>query len=100
MEQSNTFDENPGLKQTVESDNDLKNIFIQYVGGKLNPEDKNVTVEMAIEVLAEDFPELVMVLAEENWIRGYQQGLEDVHAGKKLMEEENEVRKSCKVCEN
>ena len=99
MEQSDTHDENPDLKQTVESNNDLKNMFVQYVGNKLNPKDNNVTVEMAIDVLAEDFPELVMVLAEENWIRGYQQGLDDTHAGKKLMEEKDETRKSCKLCE-
>ena len=99
MEQPNTHAENPTLKEIIESNNDLKNMFIQHVGNKLNPKDKNVTVEMAIEVLAEDFPELVMALAEENWIRGYQQGLEDVHTGKKLMEEKNETRKSCKLCE-
>ena len=88
MEQPNTHAENPTLKEIIESNNDLKNMFIQHVGNKLNPKDKNVTVEMAIEVLA-----------EENWIRGYQQGLEDVHTGKKLMEEKNETRKSCKLCE-
>jgi hypothetical protein len=99
MEQPNTHAENPALKEIIESNNDLKDILIQYVGNKLNPKDKNVTVEMAIEVLAEDFPELVMSLAEENWVRGYQQGLDDVHVGKKLMEEENGSKKSCKLCE-
>ena len=99
MEQPTTHAENPALKEVIEPSNDLKNMFIQYVGSKLNPKDKNITVEMTIEVLAEEFPELVMALAEENWVRGYQQGLEDVHTGKKLMETENETRKSCKLCE-
>ena len=44
---------------------------------------------MIIEVMAEEFPEFVMALAEENWIRGYEQGLDDVQTGKMLMEQEN-----------
>jgi hypothetical protein len=33
---------------------------------------------MIVEVLAEEFPEFVLALAEENWIRGYRQALDDV----------------------
>ena len=54
------------------------------MGNKLNPdtqdpieEDFGVTVEMIIQVLTEDFPEIVLALAEENFIRGYEQGLND-----------------------
>ena len=32
------FKNNPTLEQTIEPDTDLKNIFVEYVGGKLNPE--------------------------------------------------------------
>ena len=46
-------------------------------------------MKMIIEVMAEEFPEFVMALAEENWIRGYEQGLDDVQTGKMLMEQEN-----------
>ena len=52
---------------------------------------------MVIDVVAKDFPEFVLALAEENWIRGYQQGLEDVDSGMKIVEK-NEKR-SCKLCE-
>lgn len=56
----------------------LKEYIIEYVGKKLNPETDEVTLEMVIDVLASDFPEVVLALAEENWARGYEQGLEDL----------------------
>ena len=92
------------LKEIVEPDNDLKNMLVEYVGNALNPEDQNVTVEMIIEVMAKEFPEFVLALAEENWVRGYQQGLEDVEAGMKLSaaienKTNDEKKKSCKLCE-
>tara|TARA_R100001509_G_C4760459_1_gene179545 strand:+ start:57 stop:317 length:261 start_codon:yes stop_codon:yes gene_type:complete len=59
---------------------DLKNYIVEYVGTKLNPEDNKVTLDMVINVLADDFPEVILSLAEENFIRGYEQGLEDVNA--------------------
>jgi uncharacterized protein YdiU (UPF0061 family) len=71
-------DKNTTLEQVVEPENDLKNWLVEYVGEKLNPENNEVTVEMIVEVLAEEFPEFLMVVAEENWIRGYHQALTDV----------------------
>ena len=56
----------------------LKQLMIDYVGDKLNPEDNEITVEMIVSVLAEEFPELTLSLAEENWVRGYEQGLQDL----------------------
>ena len=92
--------ENPELYEVVEQDNKLKSFIVEHVGNKMAPKDNNVTVEMIVEVMAEEFPEFVMVIAEENWIRGYEQGLTDVESGKSLMEEEkNEKKKSCKLCE-
>ena len=69
-------------------DNSLKEYIINYVGEKKNPEDEQVTVGMIVDVLSEDFPELVLCLSEENWIRGYQQGLTDVQEGERLYHEE------------
>ena len=85
------FDKNPTLSQTVEPENDLKNTLVEYVGEKLNPDDQNVTVDMIIEIMAKEFPEFVLALAEENWIRGYQQALEDVDMGRGFVEEEKKV---------
>jgi len=57
---------------------DLKNYIVEYTGNSLAPEGGEVTAEMVIEVLAKEFPEIVLLLAEENWVRGYEQGLEDL----------------------
>ena len=76
-----TFDENenPALKQQDFGDESpLRNMIVDYVGHRLQPEDNVVNLEMVIEVLGSEFPELVLALAEENWVRGYQQALEDV----------------------
>ena len=81
------FEKNPTLEEVVEPENDLKNMLVEYVGNKLNPDDKSVTVGMIIDVVAEEFPDFVISLAEENWIRGYHQALEDVESGRQAYEE-------------
>ena len=79
--------ENPDLLKAVEKDTPLKEWVVDYVGNKLGPEEDEVTLEMTIKVFAEDFPEFIMPIAEENFIRGYQQALADVEQGEKLMRE-------------
>ena len=80
----------PELKKVVKKDGPLKELIIDYVGEKLQPEEEEVTVEMVLNVIAEEFPESIYALAEENWIRGYHQALEDVEAGvKNIQENEN-----------
>ena len=75
--------DNPDLEEEVEQDNELKRWFIQYCGDKFKPEDGTVTVAMAVQAFMEEFPEFLMVVAEENWIRGYKQGVFDSEAGVK-----------------
>ena len=95
----NELNTNPILSMVVEKDSELKDYLVQYVGTKLDQE--NVTVEMITEVMATEFPEFVLALAEENWIRGYEQGITDVESGMLLMEQENEKKKCCKKsCSN
>jgi len=65
----------------------LKSMIVQYVGEKLSPGNEEVSVDMIIGILADEFPELVFSLAEENWIRGYEQGLEDDRNLAKMFEE-------------
>ena len=67
---------NPMLAMTVDKDSELKSYLVEYVGSKLDKEE--VTVNMIAEVLALDFPEFVFAFAEENFLRGYQLGLDDV----------------------
>jgi len=83
-------DENPDLLQKVEKDTELKSWLVNYVGEKCEPENDEVNVEMIIKTMAEEFPEFLLVVAEENFIRGYQQGLADVEEGEKLFREHNE----------
>ena len=67
--------ENPFLSMVVEKDSKLKEYLVEYVGTKLDSEE--ITVNMIAEVLAVEFPEFVFAFAEENFLRGYQLGLED-----------------------
>tara|TARA_Y100001938_G_scaffold113580_1_gene155844 strand:+ start:893 stop:1204 length:312 start_codon:yes stop_codon:yes gene_type:complete len=75
-------------QSTVEKENELKTFLIDYVGTKHNPENEEVTVEMIVNTMAQDFPEFVLTVAEENWVRGYQQAMVDVEFGERLVEEE------------
>lgn len=63
----------------------LKQILVDYVGKTSETED--ITAEMIVEKMAEEFPEFVMAIAEENWIRGYQQAIHDVDKGQELLEQ-------------
>ena len=65
----------------VDNDTPLKQMLLEYVGNKYaTPSDEGefeVTVQMIVDTLAHEFPEFVMIMAEENWVRGYQQGMDD-----------------------
>jgi len=80
--------ENPVLKQSVQKENDLKNFLVNYTGDMQTQKGNDVTVEMIIEAVAKDFPEFLMAVAEENWVRGYHQALVDVEEGEKAFVEE------------
>ena len=54
------------LNDEVKKDNDLKEYIINYVGQREEPDDDKVTVSMVVDALAEDFPELVLCISEEN----------------------------------
>ena len=74
--------QNPMLAMTVKGDSELKKMLVDYVGAKLDNEE--VTVNMIAEVMAAEFPEFVFAFAEENFLRGYQLGLDDadkLHSG-------------------
>tara|TARA_R100001082_G_C4350650_1_gene154375 strand:- start:801 stop:1097 length:297 start_codon:yes stop_codon:yes gene_type:complete len=79
---------NTDLEKVVVEDSPVKEWLVNYVGEKINPEDGNVTVGMVVETLAEEFPEFLLVLAEENFIRGYEQALTDVEVGQSMAETE------------
>ena len=80
MTEENTITEeqlhtNEVLAMPVLPDSELKEYLVEYVGKKFDQEE--VTVHMVAEALAVDFPEFLFAFAEENFLRGYQQGLND-----------------------
>jgi hypothetical protein len=85
--------ENPDLKEEAIADTAVKQFLVNYTGDKLQPEDEKITVGMIVETVAEEFPEFLMAVAEENWVRGYHQALHDVEQGEKILEENEEVHK-------
>ncbi len=69
---------NPDLsKKIIPSESELKDIIVNFVGKIKNPETEDITVEDIVEVFAQQFPEFLLAVAEENWINGYTQALSD-----------------------
>ena len=81
-------------KQKVEAENTLKEWLVNYVGNNLNPENEQVTVEMIVEVVAKEFPEFLFVVAEENFLRGYEQALDDINALNKKDDQNAQVHQN------
>tara|TARA_R100001510_G_C7472490_1_gene88141 strand:+ start:251 stop:520 length:270 start_codon:yes stop_codon:yes gene_type:complete len=75
-------------KEVVPTETELKEIIVNYVGKVLNPEAEEITVEQVVEVFASEFPEFLLVVAEENWINGYTQALKDTES---VSNEVNEI---------
>jgi|TARA_Y100000034_G_scaffold136141_1_gene211058 hypothetical protein len=74
--------ENPDLNSPIKDTTGLKQLVVNYIGNRLIV-DEEITVDMAVEVFAAEFPEFLMAIAEENFIRGYQQALDDLEAATK-----------------
>jgi hypothetical protein len=79
----------PTLQEVVTKDTELKEWLVNFVGDTHNPENGEVTVAMIVDTVAQQFPEFLMAVAEENWVRGYHQALDDVDAGRDAIEQEN-----------
>jgi len=80
-------EKNEDLTKEVQSDSELKEMIVNYVGTKKSPENNEVTLEMVVETFSEEFPEFVLPIAEENFMRGYKQALHDVDEGQKIIQE-------------
>ena len=74
--------ENIDLNETVSSETGLKELVVNYIGDRL-ARTEEVTVDMAVEVFAAEFPEFLLAVAEENFLRGYEQALSDVETMEK-----------------
>ena len=92
LEGDKIIDENPDLLKPLEPDSEMKEWLINYVGEKEQPGNEEVNTEMILKVMAKEFPEFLLPLAEENFIRGYQQAMVDLEEGQKAWEEEKANR--------
>jgi len=79
------LEKGPEMTATVDKVNPMKEWLVDYVGDILNPADGNVTTEMIIHAMSIEFPEFLLALAEENWMRGYAQALHDAEKGLDLL---------------
>lgn len=87
---------NEDLKKEVQIDSHLKTMLVNYVGAQHNPENNEITVEMIVETMAREFPEFLMAVAEENFIRGYRQAFADLEQHQ-LQQAEEEKKKQEEV---
>jgi len=71
------------LDVVLDTSTGLKQLIVNYMGNKLNPDGDEITLEQAIYLLCEEFPELVLPIAEENFIRGYKQAYLDLGINQK-----------------
>ena len=79
---------NPELTEPLNADSQLKELIVEYVGSTHTlSEGGEVNVAMIVETMSREFPEFLLAVAEENWIRGYHQALTDVADGEKAMRE-------------
>ena len=69
--------ENSDLQNPIGTETGLKQLVVDYIGTRLMAEE-DITVDMAVEVFAAEFPEFLMAVAEENFLRGYEQALTDI----------------------
>ena len=69
--------ENMALEDAVTPNTGLKQLVVNYIGERLEAKE-DVTVDMAVQVFAAEFPEFLLAIAEENFLRGYEQALIDV----------------------
>ena len=78
----------------IVTDNPMKEWLVDYVGQKMKPENGEVTVELIVEAMANEFPDFLITVAKENWLRGYQQALYDVDYGELSKNEEQSTQPS------
>ncbi len=74
-----TIEDKPPREEHITGNTGLQQLVVNYIGNRLDSPEQ-VTVDMAVEVFAAEFPEFLMAVAEENFLRGYEQALTDVES--------------------
>lgn len=99
-EQSKTLeqmeqDSKDKLDEQVTPDNPLKEMFLDYVGTKMGVEDGGaITIDMCVRTLAEEFPEFLEPVCEQNYMLGYYHCQEDFKAWLDSQAEEQDEQDS------
>jgi len=79
MEYINLRDFVETRKEDFSKNTELKKYLVNFVGEYVNlDEEEEVTVDLIVEVMAQEFPEFVLSVAEENYLRGYEQAVNDI----------------------
>ena len=84
---SKEYERSPILVERPTTNTELKSWLIDYVGNRCLSGPGDVTVEMIVQTVSEEFPEFLMAVAEENFIRGYEQALADFQEAEDLEDE-------------
>tara|TARA_E500000305_G_scaffold105850_1_gene103725 strand:+ start:929 stop:1201 length:273 start_codon:yes stop_codon:yes gene_type:complete len=74
-------------KDVVLTNTPLKEWLVNYVGVRQGDDGEEVTVEMIVDTLSQEFPEFLVHVAEENWIRGYHQAMMDVDVSEQILKQ-------------
>ena len=89
-ERMSDIEKEGAINQAVVDDTPMKRWLVEYVGeNSQNVSNGEVTVGMIVSLMAQEFPEFVMALAEENFIRGYRQAFIDIEAGQELVDSQS-----------
>tara|TARA_R110000824_G_scaffold172284_2_gene350080 strand:+ start:37 stop:312 length:276 start_codon:yes stop_codon:yes gene_type:complete len=76
-------------KEDFDKNTKLKQYLVNFVGEHQElEENEEVTVGMIVEVMAQEFPEFVLSVAEENFLRGYDQAITDIEHLKGLQQDD------------
>ena len=75
------FDEEDPKFYLVNNNTKLKELIVNYVGEKLHPIAPEVTVDDVVKIFADEFPEFLLVVAQENFLRGYSEGIKETIVG-------------------
>jgi len=84
-----SYEHNPVLMEQAFPDTELKKWLVEYVGNQHGPSGGEVTVEMIVETISQEFPEFLLAVAEENFFRGYEQALTDFQEAENRKNEED-----------
>ena len=71
------FDEEDPKFYLVNNNTKLKELIVNYVGEQLHPIAPEVTVDDVVKIFADEFPEFLLVVAQENFLRGYSEGIKE-----------------------